>query len=188
MVAQPQVETIKTAEEFDEFILEADPEDKIFEFIGGEIVEVPSNPYVSGIGLTIGSYIRVFVRENGNFGHVTGADGGYRVSGERYAPDVGYISKDRQSELARIGYNLIPPELAVEVISNEANNQELNNLRWKITNYLAAGTVVWVVFPASMRIEIHAPGQAVKKLGIDDILDGGDILPGFKLPVRDILE
>ncbi len=109
------------------------------------------------------------------------------VSGERYAPDAAYISKARQPELARTGYNPTPPELVVEVVSDESNGQELNSLRWKITNYLAAGTIVWAVFPVSQRVEVHAPGQPVARLGIDDTLDGGDVLPGFTLALRDAL-
>ena len=185
MVLQQQ---LMTAEQFDEYIQRPDLGDRIFELIGGEIVEVPSNAFASDIGQLIGFFIRLFIRENSIAGYVTAADGGFWVAGERYAPDVAFISKARQPELARTGYNPNPPELAVEVISDEANNDEQRGLRRKITNYLAAGTVVWAVFPVSQFVEIHAPGQPVKILHLDDTLNGGDILPGFALPVRDIFE
>lgn len=74
-------------------------------------------------------------------GHVTGEGGGYRVSAERYAPDVAYLAYDKQAELAREGYNPNPPDLAVEVISS-GDTRELALLRVKINNDLAAGTVV----------------------------------------------
>jgi Uma2 family endonuclease len=177
---------ITSAEAFDEFIQRAELGDEIYEFIGGEIAEVPTNPYASEIGGTIFFFLKLFIRENDIAGHVTPADGGFWVAGERYAPDVAYISQARQPELARSGYNPNPPELAVEVVSDESSSSELNMLRWKITNYLAAGTIVWAVFPISQRIEIHAPNQAVRILGLNDTLDGGDVLPGFKVAVRDI--
>ncbi len=186
MVLQKQAVT--TAEQFDEFIQRADLGDTIYELIAGEIVEVPSNPFVSHIGGSIRFFIRLFIRENNIGGYVTGADGGYQVAGERYAPDVAYISRARQPELARTGYNPNPPELAVEVISDEGNLDEQRGLRRKITNYLAAGTIVWVVFPFSQMIEVHAPGQPMRICGLADTLDGGDILPGFQLPARDIFE
>ncbi len=30
-------------------------------------------------------------------------------------------------------------------------------------------------------IEVYVPGQPVKLVGVDDTLDGGDVLPGFTL-------
>ncbi len=80
------------------------------------------------------------------------------VSGERYAPDVAYISKKRQPELARVGYNPNPPELAVEVdFPSIYKSQE--DLRIKVANYIAAGTLVWVVRPDTKMVEVYAPGQ-----------------------------
>jgi Uma2 family endonuclease len=174
---------IVTAEQFDMFIQRADLGDQIFEFIGGEIVTVPSNPYASAIAATILAFLKVFV---GQRGHITGADGGYIVAGERYAPDVAYISKARQPELARQGFNPNPPELAVEVVSDEQNARELRDLRLKITGYLAAGTVVWVVYPTTQIVEIHRPGEPAQIVGMDGVLDGGDVLPGFRLALTDI--
>jgi len=34
-------------------------------------------------------------------------------------------------------------------------------------------------------VEVYTPGQA-NIVGLDGILDGGDVLPGFALPVKDI--
>ncbi|HLV34146.1 MAG TPA: Uma2 family endonuclease [Spirillospora sp.] len=183
-----KINVIKTAEAFDQFIQQFHTGDEIYEFIGGEMVEVPSNPYASEIGGTIFFFFKLFVRENNIAGHVTPADGSYWVSGERYAPDVAYISQERQPEPVYKGYNPNPPDLAVEVISDETSSEELNRLRWKITNYLAAGTVAWAVFPVSKRVEVYVPGQPVQILGIGDTLDGGTVLPGFKLPVREIFK
>lgn len=183
MAFQRQVTTVQ---EFDDYIQRDDLGDQLFEFIGGEIVEVPSNPFASEIAQIIGFFIRLFLRENRIAGHVTTADGGFMVSKERYAPDVAYISHARQPELARTGYNPNPPELAVEVISDETNVKEQRDLRLKISNYLAAGTIVWVVHPLSQLVEIHRPGQPVAIIGVDDTLDGGAVLPGFSLAVSEI--
>jgi Uma2 family endonuclease len=59
-------------------------------------------------------------------------------------------------------------------------------LRVKVANYLAAGTLVWIVRPETKIVEVYAPGQPMRKVGVDGSLDGGDVLPGFSLPVRDI--
>lgn len=179
---------ITTVEQFDDFIQRADMGDHIFEYIGGEIVDVPSNPFASEIAQLFGFFIRLFLRENKIAGHVTTADGGFMVAGERYAPDVAYISHDRQPELAQSGYNPNPPELAVEVISDESNARELDTLMLKISNYMAVGTVVWVVYPVSQMIRVHVQGQPVQIINKDGTLDGGDVLPGFLLAVSEIFE
>ena len=61
-----------------------------------------------------------------------------------------------QVELARKGYNPNPPELVVEVISNENNAAELRDLRRNITNYLSEKSVVWVVYPIA-QIVLNCP-------------------------------
>jgi len=54
---------------------------------------------------------------------------------------------------------------------------------------LSAGTsVVWVVYPRSRQIEIHTPDKTIRTLGIDDTLEARNLLPGFQLSVRALLE
>lgn len=182
MAIQQQITTVH---EFDKFIQRADLGDRIFEYIAGEIVEMPSNPFVSAIAARIIYFFMSYLAQK-PIGRVTGEAGLYQVAGDRYAPDVAYISKTRQAELAREGANPNPPELAVEVISDEGNAQEQRELRLKISNYLAVGTMVWVVRPVSQLVEVHRPGKPVQLIGMEGTLDGDDVLPGFSLKVSDI--
>ncbi len=176
---------ITTVQEFDQFIQRTDLSDRFFEYIAGEIVEMPSNPFVSAIAAKILIALGIFLKGR-NWGHLTGEAGLYQVAGDRYAPDVAYISKTRQPELAREGANPNPPELAVEVISDEGNAQEQGELRLKISSYLAVGTIGWVVRPVSQVVEVHRPGKPAQLIGVDGTLEGDDVLPGFSLAVSDI--
>jgi Uma2 family endonuclease len=36
------------------------------------------------------------------------------------------------------------------------------------------------------RVEVYAPGHPVRKLGVEDTLDGGTVLPGFRLAIKEI--
>ena len=174
-----------TVAEFDQWIDLPKNADKQFEYIGGEIIEMPSNAYASEISSLILFFIMLFVREKRIKGHVTGEAGGYIVSGERYAPDVAFIAAVKQPELAKRGYNPNPPDLAVEVDFPPTDELQ-RNLRIKIFNYLAAGTVVWVVVVETKTVEVYVPGQPVTVVGADGTLDGGEVLPGFTLAVKDI--
>ncbi len=173
----------ETAADFDQFVELPENADKLFEYIGGEIVEVPSNLYASLISARILGFIFMFLLQH-DLGYVSGEAGGYMVSGERYAPDVGFISKAKGA-VAQRGYNPNPPDLAVEV-DFPSTDASRDTLRIKIANFLAAGTMVWVVAAEVKHVEIYLPGEPVKVVGIDGTLDGGDVLPGFTLAVKDI--
>lgn len=173
-----------SVEEFDVFAQLPENSDRILEYIGGEIVEVPSNPYASQFSQIISGELYIFLKGK-DLGFLTGEAGGYMVSGERYAPDVAFISKAKQTELAKQGYNLIPPDLAVEV-DFPSTYESQRQLRTKVVNYLAAGTVVWLVLPERKEIEVYIPGEPRKLLTSEDALDGGDVLPGFTLAVKSI--
>jgi len=46
--------------------------------------------------------------------------------------------------------------------------------------------LVFVVNPRWRTVAWHRPGAPVVILTVDDVLDGGDVLPGWSLPVRDL--
>jgi Uma2 family endonuclease len=180
------IQQLYTMGQFEAFIQKPENADKLFEYIGGEIVEVPSNPYVSKLAMLIGAMLLTFVQDK-KLGHITGEAGGYIVSGERYAPDVAFISYEKQAELAREGYNPNPPDLAVEILSSNRND-ERDQLRIKITNYLAVDTIVWVVNPNEKLLEVHVSGKAVLIYRENDILEGQAALLGLKIKVADIFQ
>lgn len=171
-----------TEHEFEQFILLPEHGDTLFELIDGEIYPVVSNNRSSRIAMSIGIIIGSFVNKN-NLGYITGADGGYQVSGQRYIPDVAFMSKTRQAEPSDASYNPLAPDLAVEVLSPTDNPA---NVRIKLTNYLNAGTIVWIVDPNAKTVEIYIPNQKPAKLTVDDTIQGGSIFPDFELPVKKI--
>jgi len=173
---------LMTAEEFEAFTLLPENVDRIFEFIDGEIFELPSNPYSSEIASMLIRFLGNYVYPN-NLGRVTGENGGYIVAGSRMAPDVAFIRRDRQDQLARQGYNPIAPDLAVEVISPTDKAEDTDK---KLKKYAEAEVLVWVVYPETQTVVVHTPGKAKQTLGIEGILDGGDVLPGFTGAIREI--
>jgi len=169
-----------TLEAFEAIVSLPENADKRFEWVGGEIVEVPSNTIVSEIAIQIAFLIKLFLHQNHLKGHVTGEAGGYQIGDERYAPDVAYVSPLRQEKMSPEPYNPNPPDLAVEVVSPHDRERHLSV---KVANYLAAGVVVWVVYPDEKLVQVYAPGAAVKILYEKDTLEGGAVLPGFSVVV-----
>ena len=83
------------------------------------------------------------------------------------------------------GWDVVP-DLAVEVIS-ESNTA--NAVAIKIEEYFQAGVrVVWVVLPVTKKVYVYESPTQVRILQVGDMLEGGDLLPGFQVraidPVR----
>ena len=175
MVLQRQIVTV---EQFDEFLALPENSDKDFELIAGEIVEVPSNTRSSEVSITIATYFKMYLIQNNIEASVTGEAGLYQIGNERYAPDVAF--KRTPTTSGFVDPN--PPELAIEVVSP---SDDLRLLSVKISNYIAAGITVWVVYPEDKQVVVHIPGKGAKILTVNDTLTF-DGLPGFALPINSI--
>jgi Uma2 family endonuclease len=77
---------------------------------------VVSNKDLLEVGMTFGTHMGMYLLIN-KIGRITGVDGGYIVSGERYIPDIAFISFARQPEASHEAYNPNPSDLAVVVLS-----------------------------------------------------------------------
>lgn len=179
------IELRMTVEAFDAWMMRPEHHDKRFEYIQGKIVEVVPNHNASEIVATITVYLGMYLLQN-KIGRLTTSDGGYMVNGERYIPDMGYISMEKQPHPSKDAYNPTPPDLAVEVISNPANAKEQQDLRVKLANYHAAGVVVWIVDPDARHVEIHRAGKSSEIFRHDQTLVCEDVFPGLKLSVQAI--
>jgi Uma2 family endonuclease len=176
--------TTLSVEEFDTLTARPENRERLFELIAGMMVEVVSNGVSSQLGILLGGLIALWVRQN-KLGYTTGADGGYIVNGERYIPDTAFISNQRQPRQSRAAYNPLAPDLAVEVLSPSNSPAEM---RIKIVNYLLAGTVLWLADPDLQQIEVYTPGQPPKVIGIEGVLEGGEVLPGFTVALKDLFD
>jgi hypothetical protein len=78
----------------------------------------------------------------------------------------------------------VAPDLAVEVLS-EGNTE--GEMQRKLRDYFAAGVrLVWYVDPRSRTAKAYtAPDQGIV-LDQQQSLSGGEVLPGFELPLRDL--
>jgi Uma2 family endonuclease len=78
----------------------------------------------------------------------------------------------------------VAPDLAVEVLSEGNTPQEMNR---KLHEYFQAGTrLVWYVDPAARTVTVYESIDRATPLGEHDVLDGGDVLPGFKLSIGEL--
>ena len=77
----------------------------------------------------------------------------------------------------------LAPNLAVEVFSAGNTAREMAR---KCHEYFAAGVqLVWLVDPETGTIVVHTAPEDSTLLHAEDTLDGGMVLPGFVLSVRE---
>ena len=97
-------------------------------------------------------------------------------------PDVSFIRLDRMppdSELDR--FARIAPDVALEVLSPSNSRREIEE---KLAIYRTAGVaLIWVADPIAKTIEAYSPAGFIRIYHAGDDLDGGDVLPGFLVPV-----
>jgi len=172
-----------TVDEFEAFLALPENKERRFELINGEIVEkVPSEEH-GIIVLRIGSKLLIFVDLH-NLGRVA-VEVRHRIPGDDHnarLPDISY-RRDTSVPVVRQGSVPVMPDLAVEVKSPDDSYRELRD---KADYYLTNGLrMVWLVYPEKRLVEVLTPDD-VDILTIDDTLDGGDVLPGFSLPVKEI--
>jgi Uma2 family endonuclease len=100
-------------------------------------------------------------------------------------PDTSFVRAERLPEGDYPeGFLEHPPDIAVEVVSPSDRMADVNA---KVDEYIRSGTaLVWVVEPRRRTVTVYRPDLSVQLLVEDDVLDGGDVLPGFNLPVSSI--
>jgi Uma2 family endonuclease len=171
-----------TTEEFVRFALLPQNDDHLLEYIDGEVVERVQGSYASFVNGLLSMYIGLYVY-NQELGYITGADCGYRFGDDCYLPSMCFVSKATMPKPTGEYFPSYKPDLLVEV-SSPYNHPSV--LRMKLWNYQRLGIYVWVIDSEKQQVEVYAPGQPPKIVGIDGTLDGGDVLPGFTLAVKAI--
>ena len=101
------------------------------------------------------------------------------------APDVGFVAASRiPSSGAPDSFWPFAPDLAVEVVSPSDGWAEVVR---KAHAWLNAGTtLVWIVDPETRTVHVYRKSHDVRELTDDGVLDGGDVVPGFAVPVREL--
>lgn len=159
-----------------------------FDLIKGELLRMP--PAGGEHGEVAGELARVignFVVEN-DLGRFYAAETGFILDAESstvLAPDVAFVQASRvPPRERRRGFVPVVPDLVVEVVSPSDRVTEVND---KVNTYLDSGVrMVWAVEPIRQRITVYTPDRRARLLNSDDVLEGGDVLPGFSLPLADI--
>jgi Uma2 family endonuclease len=98
---------------------------------------------------------------------------------------VAFVWRERVEAVGEVeGYCPGAPDLAVEVIFPDDSHIEVEE---KVFDWLEAGTkMVLAVNPRRRSATLYRSQSDITILTGTDILDGGDIVPGFQLTLQEI--
>jgi Uma2 family endonuclease len=166
------------------------PEDDILrELVDGELREwtVPG-PEHGAIELDLAAELRQFVKEH-RLGHVMSGEVRFRIKGDIHharLADVAFVAAGKYPDgRPPRKADTTPPDFVAEVISPDDHAVMVQE---KVRDWLSTGVrLLWQVYPETHQVVVyHADGSA-QTVEHDSVLDGGDVFPGLRLPVRSFL-
>jgi Uma2 family endonuclease len=162
-----------------------DRENRLCELVDGVLVEkvmgFDESRFAVFLIICLGNYLNQH-----DLGAVLGADGMMRLfPGLVRIPDVAFISWGRypKSKRRRGEIPAVVLDLVVEILSKGNSPKEMGR---KLDEYFRAGArLVWYVDPRARTVRVYTAPKRSVLLREDQVLDGGDVLPGFSISIRD---
>jgi len=161
-------------------------EKRLYELVDGVLVEKPMGYYESIVaGILIQGLWNFLDRHD--LGIVLGADGTLRLApGLVRVPDVSFIRWERfpNRKLPKEPIPDLGPDLAIEVLSPTNTKAEM---RRKVREYFASGAqLAWLIDPATRTARVYTSPTEFSDVAADGELDGGELLPGFRVSLADL--
>jgi Uma2 family endonuclease len=158
------------------------------ELVRGEVrTMAPAGSAHGRIAMNTSTPLDRHVRSNG-LGVVFAAETGFRISENPdsvRAPDTAFVRRERVETVGEMeGYWPGAPDLAIEVISP---NDRFSEVEEKVTDWLAAGArMVLIASPQGRTVTIRHSEREALILSKGETIDGGEVVPGWTLPVADV--
>jgi Uma2 family endonuclease len=185
---EPPVATITMPETSDQ-LSSSLSDDVLFEVVDGQFVETsPMGAYPAKLATTLGLYLGTFLLSRPT-GQVV-IEALFRIDPKNQRrPDVAFVSHARWPKGRRAPDSDpwdVVPDLTIEVVSK-------SDLAWevlaKVRHYFEGGVrSVWLVFPKEEVVHVFESFTQIRVLTRDDVLDGGEVIPGFQLPLSSLFE
>jgi Uma2 family endonuclease len=163
-----------------------DRKNGLCELIDGVLVEKP-------MGAPEGVLTAEIIRRMGNhnveyrLGLLFTPDSPFRLfPGLVRLPDVAFVSFDQlpDRKVPMDPISALVPNLAVEVLSEGNTPKEMER---KLKEFFQAGVdLVWIIDPKKRLAHWYTAPDEVHLVTESEVLDGGDVLPGFQLPLREL--
>jgi Uma2 family endonuclease len=163
-------------------------ESRLFELVDGTLVEKTMGWYESLLAGLIVTALNNFLKEK-PLGKALTSDGTLEILPNMVRiPDACFIGWERFAKrgVPREPIPPLVPDLAVEVLSKSNTADEMQR---KLRDYFEAGVrLVWYVDPESRLARLYTSVDDVTVVAPNEHLDGGDVLPGFRLQLAALFD
>jgi Uma2 family endonuclease len=166
------------------------PDDVLYEVVDGQVVEKTVGAREIEIASILAQALGWFAKPN-RLGRVV-TEMIFRIDRARdlqRRPDAAFVSHARwpfQRRVPKVPVWDMIPDLAIEVVSPSDPAYEVHE---KVHEYFEAGVGrVWIVYPEHREVYVYSSPKRIQVLEIGEELDGGDLLPGFRLPLAALFE
>lgn len=173
--------------EFETLLAAPENADRRLELIHGEIYEKMPTEVHGTIAHTLHGELYIYQKQH---------DRAIRVSAEArhglpddpdtdLIPDIA-VNLDTTRPLVERGIIPHMPDLAIEI---KSPSDSYTAMREKASYYLQNGSrLVWLIYPERKVVEVYRAGEESELYTVEHVLDGGEVLPGFSLPVAQIFQ
>ncbi|HEY7035985.1 MAG TPA: Uma2 family endonuclease [Thermomicrobiales bacterium] len=158
------------------------------ELVRGELREMAAAGGVHGlVGGRLAGHLAVY-GHHGREGEVFTSETGFVIEKSPttlLVPDLVYVKVEHLPDgVAPVTYFETPPDALLETLSP---SQRFGELVEKVGLYLKFGVpLVWAAIPVDKTFVAFYAGGQIRVFRSGDVLDGGDVLPGFRVPVDDL--
>jgi Uma2 family endonuclease len=166
------------------------PEDVLYEVVDGQVVEKTVGAQQNAIANILAQALGSFAKPNRS-GHAY-VEMLFRIDQAKNlqrCPDAAFVS-DARWPVRRLVPDVpvwdMVPDLAIEVVSPSNSAEAVHE---KMHEYFEAGMrQVWVVYPKRREVYVYSSPKQIQVFELGEDLDGGDLLPGFRLPLAAFFE
>jgi Uma2 family endonuclease len=145
-----------TAEEFFDWVHQPENENRWFELVRGEVIQLPPPQKPHGVVCCNLAYLLSAYTRARRKGYLTSNDSGVILEREPdtvRGPDVACYEDAQTWEELHPKYGEVPPRLAAEVLSPSDRANQVNR---KITDYLKSGVaLVWLIDPENRTVTVY---------------------------------
>jgi Uma2 family endonuclease len=159
-----------------------------YELVDGEPREIPMSVKSNIIGGEVFYWVKMAAKTAG--GDAFPPESGFRCFAKDPTrvrkPDTAYVAPGRltDQQYDEDGFCSIVPDLVAEVVSPNDLAYAVNE---KLEEWLAAGArLVWIIHPDHKTVDVYSKG-ASRRLREGETLTADPVLPGFAVPVKDLL-
>ncbi|MBN2578493.1 MAG: Uma2 family endonuclease [Pirellulales bacterium] len=163
-----------------------DHHDRLCELVDGILVEKTMGFDESNLALVLAHILGNYLEKH-NLGIMAGEAGMMEILPNQVRiPDISFIrwERYRNRKNPKSGAPFMAPDLAVEIISPSNSKGEMDR---KLHDYFSAGVkLVWYIDPATRSAKAYTAPDQCRNVDENGSLSGGDVLPGFTLPLKDL--